>query len=477
VPILANDPHRRIEMPALRYFVHLNAPGWNIWGGGEPPFIGTDAGNNENMAWGFTFAGTDMVDLYVEELHPSDDDQVRWQDGHEPLETITEQIQVKGEATPRTVELKFSRHGPVFHIDTERRVAFAVRSAVQEPGTAPYKGSFRMAQAESCEDFHERAMSWNVPTHNLICGDNQGNIAFMITGLAPDRDGWNGRLPVPGADGRYEWRGIRPVEDRPRELNPARGYIVTANDNSHPPDFTGRPVFYHSSRGVETARITRLHQILGAGEVLSVEDHKRIQHDNHIIQADMDIPLFQGWTSQNADVERARAMVAEWNGDLDKGSVAAAIYVTWDDEVENAARNPATPAAERQALMEAALTAAIEALTEDFGPTWEEWRYGHLNTSELPHMFVRTFDLPPVERGGANGAVNANGANFRRIIDLSNMDNSVWTNAPGQSAQPMSPFYGNTRESLGNGEYLPILFSREAVERGAAYTLNLRPAR
>src|SRR5690606_21328038 len=70
VPILANDPHRRIEMPALRYFVHLVAPGWNVTGGSEPPFVGVDAGHNEQMAWGFTFAGTDMVDVYVEELHP-----------------------------------------------------------------------------------------------------------------------------------------------------------------------------------------------------------------------------------------------------------------------------------------------------------------------------------------------------------------------------------------------------------------------
>ena len=472
VPILANDPHRRIEMPALRYYVHLNAPGWNVWGGGEPPFAGVDAGNNETMAWGFTFAGTDMVDLYVEELHPTDDDQVRWQDGWEPLTTVTEQIPVKGEATPRTVELKFSRHGPVFHVDTERRVAFAVRSVVQEPGTAAYKGSFKLAQAETCEDFHERSMFWMVPTHNLICGDSAGNIAFQITGLTPDRDGWNGRLPVPG-NGRYEWRGFR--SDLPRELNPARGYIVTANDNSHPPDYRGRPVFYHSSRGVETARITRLHQILGAGEVLSVEDHKRIHHDNHILQADLDIPLFQGWTSADPDVERAREMVAGWNGDLDRESVPAAIYITWDDEVEDGARDAAAPAADRQAAIEAGLGAAIQTLTSELGADWAQWRYGRINTTELPHMFAGVFDLPPVERGGANGAVNADGANFRRIIDLSNIDNSVWTNAPGQSAQPGSPFYGNTRESLGNGEYMPVLFSREAVEARAAHRLTLAP--
>ena len=61
----------------------LVAPGWNVIGGGEPPFAGVDAGSNERVAWGFTFAGTDMVDVYVEELHPEDPDLVRWQDGWE----------------------------------------------------------------------------------------------------------------------------------------------------------------------------------------------------------------------------------------------------------------------------------------------------------------------------------------------------------------------------------------------------------
>ncbi len=122
IPILANDPHRRIEMPALRYFVHLNAPGWNVMGGGEPPFVGVDAGHNERMAWGFTFAGTDMVDVYVEEVNPQNANQVRWQNGWEPLRVIEEQIQIKGEA-PRTVQLKFSRHGPVIFEDTQNSVA------------------------------------------------------------------------------------------------------------------------------------------------------------------------------------------------------------------------------------------------------------------------------------------------------------------------------------------------------------------
>ncbi|MGE0158221.1 MAG: penicillin acylase family protein [Gemmatimonadales bacterium] len=477
IPILANDPHRRIEMPALRYLVHLVAPGWNVAGGSEPPFVGVNAGNNETTAWGFTFAGTDMVDVVVEEMHPTDDTLVRWQDGWEPLRVITEQITVKGEAAPRTVELRYSRHGPVFYVDTQNRRAYAVQSAVQHPGTAAYLGSFRLMQATSCADFFDRAMHWLVPTHNLICGDRDGNIALQVTGLTPDRDGWNGRLPVPG-DGRYEWKGFR--TDLPRELNPERGYIATANNNTHPAGYRGRPVFYHSTRGVETSRITRIHQILGgafrAGEKLSVEDHERVQYDAYSLQAERDIPAFQGWTSDRSDIEWARAQVADWDGILTKESVPGAIYVTWADVVDERARDAGTPIAERRTLAEAALSGTIQELSENYGTDRTQWRYGRIHVSSLPHMFASRFDLDPVERPGGFETVNATGANFRRIIDLSNIDNSVWTNAPGQSAQPGSPFYGNLRENLANGEYFPILFSRGAVEGGQAHRLVLNPA-
>ena len=67
-------------MPSLRYFVHLVSPGWNVIGGSEPPFVGVDAGSNDRMAWGFTFAGIDMVDTFVEETNPADPSQTRYQD-------------------------------------------------------------------------------------------------------------------------------------------------------------------------------------------------------------------------------------------------------------------------------------------------------------------------------------------------------------------------------------------------------------
>jgi penicillin amidase len=277
---------------------------------------------------------------------------------------------------------------------------------------------------------------------------------------------------VPG-DGRYEWKGFR--EDLPREFNPERGYIATANNNTHPEGYEGRPVFYHSTRGVETSRITRIHQILGKGETLSVEDHERIQYDAYSLQAERDIPAFQGWTSERSDIEWARSQVADWDGILTAESVPGAIYVTWTDFVDDAARDAATPIAERRTLAEEALSETIQHLAENFGTDRAQWRYGRIHVSPLSHMFASKFDLPPVERPGGFETVNATGANFRRIIDLSDIDNSVWTNAPGQSAQPGSPYYGNLRENLANGQYFPLLFSREAVDSRAAHRLTLNP--
>lgn len=471
VPILANDPHRTIEMPALRYFIHLNAPGWSVTGGGEPPFLGVDAGSNEHMAWGFTFAGTDMVDVFVEETHPDDPNQVLWRGQWEPLRIIEEEIPVKGQA-PVPVTLKFSRHGPVFYEDVANHKAYAVQSAVQFPGTAAYKGSFQLAQATSCEDFFERANHWLIPTHSLICGDDSGNIALQVTGLTPDRNGWNGRLPVPGT-GEYEWVGLR--DDLPREFNPERGYIATANNNVHPPGYTGRPVFYHSSDGVETSRIARLHQILSTGQKFTLEEHQDIQHDVYILAAERDIPSFQGWTSEDPDVEWARGLIAAWDGRLTADSTAGAIYVRWESAADNAAKDVSVALETRRPLVEAGLKAALERLTNDLGPDRSSWRHGRVAASELRHMFVRQFDLPTVERPGGFGSVNATGANFRRIIDLSDPTRTMATNAPGQSAQPGSPFYGNLAERLGNGEYFPLLWTREAVEAEAKHRLTLQP--
>ena len=123
------------------------------------------------------------------------------------------------------------------------------------------------------------------------------------------------------------------------------------------------------------------------------------------------------------------------------------------------------------------LKKTIATLTGLWGADRSQWRYGRIHTTALPHMFVPDFDLAPVERPGGFNAVDADGANFRRIIDLSDLDNSVASNAPGQSAQPGSPYYGNLRANLAENLYFPLSFTRAAVDSHAAHHLELTPGR
>ena len=199
-------------------------------------------------------------------------------------------------------------------------------------------------------------MHWLVPSHSLICGDVDGNIALQVTGFTPDRNGWNGRLPVPGT-GQYEWLG--PRVDLPREYNPERGYIATANNNVHPPGYEGRPVFYHSSVGVETSRITRLHQVLGSTEVPTLDEHIQIQQDAYLLAAERDIPLFSGWVSEDPDVEWARDLIEGWDGMLSRESTAGALYVRWSEEVDERIRRSATLSSQRRVFAEAGLRSAL----------------------------------------------------------------------------------------------------------------------
>jgi penicillin amidase len=478
-PVVANDPHREVALPSLRYIVHLRAPGWNVAGSVEPPFLGVAIGHNERIAWGLTIVGTDQHDVYVEELNPANENEVKFDGRWEPLRIVREQIAVKG-APAETIELKFSRHGPVFHVDRANHRAYALRSALHERGTAPYLAGLRLSQVPDCKTFLEAANYWNAPSENLICGDVDGNISWQASALSPARKGWSGRLPVPGTGG-YEWQGFR--TDLPRELNPARGYIVTANHNIQPAGYSPPLMFKTAPTAFD--RINRLMQLIAPGRTYSLDDHARWQHDAYSLRAAADIPLFRGWTAPDAEVEQARAEIAAWDAVYARDSRAAALYESWRSagsagggRGERAGRGQ-TPGSEgtgrTREQVEARVKAGVAALKRSQGPDRAEWRWGRMHTRPFSHAFVPAFDLPTVERSGGAGTVAADGASYREIFDVANWDRSLVINTPGQSGQPGSPFYGNLLQEWADNKYFTLAFSKEAVEKAAAHRLTLIP--
>jgi penicillin amidase len=121
-PILANDPHRVIAEPSLRYIVHLVAPGWDVIGAGEPALPGVALGHNQNIAWGFTIFGLDQQDLYFEELNPANRLQYKTSKGWRKMRLEKATFAVRGQ-TNVTVDLKFTNHGPILWENDTRALA------------------------------------------------------------------------------------------------------------------------------------------------------------------------------------------------------------------------------------------------------------------------------------------------------------------------------------------------------------------
>ena len=471
-PVVANDPHRAVVNPSLRYIVHLHAPGWQVAGASEPPFLGVHIGHNDRIGWGLTIVGTDQHDVFVEEMNPANENEVKWNGKWEPLRTVREEIKVKG-AAPEVVDMKFSRHGPIFHVDRARHRAYALRSALHEPGTAPYLASLRLSQIGDCKAFLEAATYWNSPSENLICGDVDGNISWRASALTPARKGWSGRLPVPGT-GAYEWQGFR--NDLPAELNPPRGFIVTANHNVQPKGYS--PPFMFKTADGQFDRITRLLQIFQPGKKFTLEEHARIQHDALSLRAAAELGAFRGWKSADAGIDRARQMLEKWDAVYARDSAAAAIYEATRSGAGGRGRaggrgGAAEDGPPTQEALEARLRRAIDRLTKEQGRDWSTWRWGRMHTRAFPHPFVAAFNIPTVERSGGAGTVAADGASYREIFDVANWDRSLVINTPGQSGQPGSPFYDNLAKLWADEKYFELAFSRSAVEKVTRHRLTL----
>ena len=509
-----------IAAPSLRYWVHLVAPGWNVIGGGEPVLPGVSIGHNEHGAWGLTIFGQDAEDLYVYDTNPANPNQYRYRGEWESMKVITESIPIEGEK-PETVELKYTRHGPVLFEDRTARKAYALRAAWMEPGSAPYLASLRMNQARSWEEFRAACTFSRMPSENMVWVDRSGNIGWQAAGIQPIRRNWTGLLPVPG-DGQYEWEGFLPIDALPNEFNPARGFIATANNFLAPAGYTYLDQLQRTWS--EAFRASRIAEVLGSGRMFNVAEMTRLQNDDLSIAARSLTPLLQDVPLTNPASAKAREALASWNFVLDKDSVPAGIYAMWQRRVlanarallvpaaaRDAGLNGSTkrvidwlhspdgrfgadPIAERDRLVARSLDEAVAELTKRFGADMQAWKYGQ---ERFHHALVRhpladavnpsvraRLNVGPLPRGGDSMTVSATGAgdnqtsggSFKIIVDTEDWDNSVGLNTPGQSGDPESPHYRNLFQLWAQGRYFPIAYSRAKVDSVTESVTRLSPA-
>ena len=525
-PLLANDPHRVIAQPSLRYIVHLVAPGWNVIGAGEPGLPGVALGHNEHIAWGFTIFGLDQQDLYLESLDPADPQRYATASGWQRMQTRTEVIAVRNSKSV-PVEVKFTRHGPVLWHDGTR--ALALRWVGAEPGTAGYLGSLALDRAQNWQQFESAMPRWKVPSENIVYADRQGNIGEHSAGLAPWRKTWTGMLPVPG-NGAFEWSGFVPTPKLPHSLNPATGFIATANQKMIP-DHYDYAVGYEWADPSRYLRATELVQAAkSAGRKLTVADMEAFQLDvvslhARALQNLLRSALADEMTKALEQDRSAAQLLLSWDCALHTDSPQAALYELWVAELRKAVTLLIVPETARAALGPLSIPQVIAVLTHPHagpagsaplqdadrlllstlqdartrlaalqGSDMRGWSWGHLHHVRFLHPLdklsggAELLDRGPVERPGDGDVLQAtwfedstfdqlDGASYRQIVDLANWDNSRAINVPGQSGQPSSKHYDDLLPLWSEGRYFPLVYSKEAVDRNTTDTLQLVPLR
>ena len=499
-PILANDPHRSIVAPSLRYITHLVAPGWNVIGGGEPEIPGISIGHNGFGAWGLTVFRTDAEDLYVYEINPKNSKQY-WHKGEWlDFKEIKETIAVKGNENQEIV-LQYSIHGPVTFVDEKRNRAYAVKCGWLEVGGSPYLASLRMNQSQSWEEFREACSYSHIPGENMVWADKDGTIGWQAVGIAPIRNTHSGLVPVLG-DGSYEWDGYLPIKEKPHVVNPSSGFFASANQNVTPASYKQWNAIGFSWS--DPYRGDRVNSVLSneSKNKFTMQDMMDLQVDYHSLPSEKLIKMIDQ-TSLDLANKKYFEMLLAWNNKLTATSVEAAIYVNWERTIirefhdkyvpknvkgllniqlfKIIERINKLPAKERDEFLKNTFITSNKELKSKFGTETSKWLYGqqeykHIKIKHpLEHIvndsIYKLVSFKTYPRGGnayTPGSSGSNlrqssGASFRVVIDTKDWDNSVATNSPGQSGDPNSIFYRNLYEDWANDSFFELHYSKQKV--------------
>lgn len=528
-PILANDMHLPLRAPGIWYLAALHGAGFHVAGMTLPgaPFV--IAGHNRAVAWGFTNAMVDDLDVYVERVDPTDSTRYLTPDGSLPFDVVRETIRVKDRDEDVELIVRSTRNGVVISDvaddltstiaggpvqpgaadDRDLETVLSLRWAGHEP-SASFRAFPAMNRARSAAEFRDALRWFQNPHQNVVFADTTGVIGYQMAGRVPVRG--TGRpapsLPVPGWTGDWDWTGRRPFEEHPALADTAAGYVVTAN-NRQTAAASAAAITASWEPPFRAARITQM--IEGADRAdadavhrmqMDVTDLHAARYVDRAIQAARNADLgdvaadLEGWDRRAGQGSRAAPYYYVWYGELGQilardlhggegwmpraaiDAVLEARAVPWRDDSAAAFRELAAGAMQR-----AAQTVADR--------TWGELhsvRIGHaLSSSRLLDRLL-DLGLGPVARGGSPTTVNVShylpgpfpvvsgyGASQRHVVDLADPDGAGGFVLPGgQTGIPTSPHYRDQFDRWLNGGLWRIPLDQTAAQERHVNTMRLR---
>ncbi|WP_245860676.1 penicillin acylase family protein [Candidatus Chloroploca asiatica] len=548
-PLLANDPHLGLGLPGLWYLAHLEGGDFHVAGVTMPGTCGVVIGHNRDIAWGMTNAPIDIQDLYLERLHPEDPTRYAWQGEWRTMETLREEIVVKGQKEVVLVDVQLTNHGPIIDqvrgrigdaiVDPGPNTALALRWTALDPSPALSRAVLKLNRARNWDEFRAALADWHVPPQNFVYADTRGQIGYALAGKIPLRPHGHPHLPVPGWDGAYEWQGFLPPEHVPASLNPPDGMVVTANNRIVGPEHPLAALL--QGEYANPYRAERITTLLEATERHDTRSFAQIQQDALSLPGLKLARLIATLELSDPLEQAACELLVAWDGVLSIESSAATVYdslryhltrVTYREldgllgvaaavgafsaipsniYLEHAlptilARIEATSLPDRpdpwlgnertwNEVLAQAFSRAVAELRTRLGPEPKRWVYKRVHTLTLRHplgsvpALASLFNRGPWPMVGDVDTVNHqyvpretaagpayNGPSYRQILDPGDWDNARVIIPTGQSGHPASKHYASLTSTWRTGGYLPLFWTREAVERHTVETLILESA-
>jgi penicillin amidase len=529
-PLLANDPHLGLQAPGVWYLAQLKTPGQELTGATLPGLPAVVLGHNGALAWGFTNTGADVQDLFIERLDPADPGRYLTPGGPAPFTVRAESIRVKG-APPVTMSVRETRHGPVLSdlmpdaatlFGADRVLALAWTGLAEDDRTAD--ALLALGRARDWPSFVEAARAVGAPVQNILYADTAGHIGFIAPGRVPVRRRGDGRWPVPGWSGDYDWQGWVPFEALPRALDPEDGRLFNANNRIVP---DGYP-YLLTADWEAPYRARRLAELL-AGSGYDLAAFAAMQADERSPLAEDLLPILLQAKPASAAAAAAIGELRAWDRVMRPKGRAPLLFAAWYRELSRLIQadklGPLFPSfwAIRPQFMEEILkrrpawcddlaTGAVETCAERasralelaladlarrYGPDQAKWRWGEAHRARMTHaifgeqpLLGRLFNVE-IASGGGDTTVNVghfaprdeehpfasvHAAGYRGLYDLADLDRSRWIAATGQSGNPLSSHYRDLTRLWARGEYVPMTRDADVYGRGAIGRLRLVPA-
>ena len=500
-PLLAGDPHLGYDMPSVWYLARIHTPEGVLAGATAPGIPFLVVGHNGHIAWTFTTAGADTQDVFIETPTP-DGQSYATPDGPRPFIHHEERIHVRFGAD-QVLDVRETRHGPVLS-DLDPPASgpapvLAVAMAELAPGDTAATGLLAVNRAATVAEAGRAAAGIVAPVQNLLVADHDG-IGQFTTGRVPIRASGDGTLPVDGADGKHDWTGYASGDALPHSVNPPSGRLVNANERVAGPDF---PVFMGQDWFGDW-RARRIRTLLDARTVHTVPSFAAMQVDAVDAFAQAVLPRLLQTTPSDDASRRALASLRGWDGWMRVDRPQPQLFNAWIRaffasllQREQIPPGAAGPQADVVAdalgagttrwcgdTCDALLSSSLATAAVGFDP---DAHWGDVHQAEFPHRLLGHLPLigplftPHVEQPGDGNTVFAGGTfppdwtavhgpSFRGVYDLSNLDGSLFSLAPGQSGSLLRSGSRSLMHRWAYGSTIPLGPTAKEVE-----TIDLSP--